>query len=189
MIEAIISLASYGYFGGSIGDVLQQWEQMGFFSYVLPFLLIFALVFGILNQIKLFQDNKAINGIVALAVGLMSLQFHFVPMFFAEIFPRLGVGLAILLVIMILAGMFVNPKKAGIMYTLLGIGAIIAVVVLVQTAGSVGWYSGFWWANNWPLVAGVVFILAVIGIIVGGTQNETKDYHGFWPFGGEAPKP
>ena len=187
MIEAIISLASYGFIGGSVGEVLQQWEQLGFFAYVLPFLLIFALVFGILNQIKLFQDNKAINGVIALSVGLMSLQFDLVPRFFAEIFPRLGVGLAILLVIMILAGMFIDPKKAGIMYTLLGIGGIIAVVVLVQTSGSVGWYSGFWWSNNWPLIMGVVFILAVIGIIVGGSSPKPSEpYNSFWP--GPAPK-
>ena len=32
---------------GTIGDMFSVWEQAGFFSYLLPFLLIFALVFGI----------------------------------------------------------------------------------------------------------------------------------------------
>ena len=88
-----------------------QWEQAGFFTYLLPFLLIFALVFGILTQIKLFKDSKSINGIIALVVGLLALQFPMVPQFFSEIFPRLGIGLSIILVIMILLGLFLNSEK------------------------------------------------------------------------------
>ena len=129
MLKELISLAWFE--GGAIGDLLSAWEQAGFFSYLLPFLLIFALVFGILNQIQLFKEKKAINAIIALVVGLMSLQFPMVPLFFSEIFPRLGVGLAIILVVLIFVGMFIDPGKAGIFYILMGIGAVIVVVVLV----------------------------------------------------------
>jgi len=168
MIKSLV-LASYTYFDGTaIGDMLVQWEQAGFFMYLLPFLLIFALVFGILNQIKLFQDSKAVNGILALVVGLLALQFPMVPQFFAEIFPRLGIGLAILLALLILMGMFIDPKSGAMGYALLAVGGIILVIVLVKTAGALGWSSGWWWSENWPMVAGVVFILLVIGIIVGG---------------------
>ena len=188
MINGVVTfLASYGYYGGSIGDMLNQWAEYGFFSYLLPFLLIFALVFGILNQIKIFQESKAINGIIALVVGLMALQFGFVTAFFSEIFPRLGVGLAIILVILILAGMFVDPNRAWIMYSLLGIGVVIAIVVLIKTSGAVGWVGGYWFEDNWPLIAGVVFILAVVGIIIGGSREPTP-YAPFWPFGGIMPQ-
>ncbi|MAG79027.1 hypothetical protein CMI40_01480 [Candidatus Pacearchaeota archaeon] len=183
MINGLISLASYSFYGGEIGNLLSQWEQMGFFSYLLPFLLIFALVFGILTQIKLFQESKSINGILSLVVGLMALQFDFVPRFFSEIFPRLGVGLAIILGLLILVGIFIDPSKGWIMSSLLGIGVIIFIIVLVQTSGATGWYAGAWWFNNWPTIAAVIFILAVIGIIVGGSQ-EPEGYQGFWPGAG-----
>jgi len=175
MIERLFSLASYGYFeGGAIGDMLNYWEQAGFFTYILPFLLIFSLVFGILTQIKIFKDNKAINGIIALAVGLMALQFPMVSQFFSEIFPRLGIGLAIILIIMIFVGMFADPDSNAIMYTLLGIGAIIVIVILVKTAGAVGWSSGWWWQENWPMVAGIVGLFIVIGIIIGASNPSTS---------------
>ena len=169
-----VMLAWYGYFEGeAIGDMLSQWEQAGFFSYLLPFLLIFALVFGLLTQTRIFKDNKAINGIIAFVVGLMALQFEFVPRFFSEIFPRLGVGLAILLLILIFIGMFADPDSNAVMYSMLGIGAIIVIVILIQTAGAVGWSSGWWWQENWPMVAGVVVILAFIAVIVGGSSTST----------------
>ncbi len=174
-------LASFSFESGVIGDLLSAWEQAGFFSYLLPFLLIFALIFGILMQIQLFKESKAINAIIALVVGLISLQFPIVPQFFSEIFPRLGIGLAIILVILILVGIFIDPDKGAILYVFMGIGAVIVVVVLVQTAGALGWSSGQWWVDNWPMIAGVVFILAVIGIIVGATSKKpTTDYKPFW---------
>ncbi len=179
-----VMLASYTYFEGSgIGNMLSVWNQAGFFTYLLPFLLIFALIFGILNQIHLFKENKAINGIIALVVGLLALQSPMVSQFFSEIFPRLGIGLSILLVLLILVGMFVDSSKTGIMVTLLGIGAVITVVVLVQTAGAVGWSSGYWWQDNWETVAGVVFILIAVAVIVGGSSPKETEYKAFWPHG------
>ena len=175
MIQWLVSLAWYSaYRGGIIGDMFTQWEQAGFFSYLLPFLLIFALVFGLLTQSGIFKDNKAINGIIALVVGLMALQFDMVPKFFSEIFPRLGIGLAILLVLIILVGFFADPDSNAIMYSMLGIGLIITIFVLIQTAGAIGWSSGWWWHDNWPTVAGVVLILIIIGIIVGGTKSSSS---------------
>lgn len=174
MIKSVM-LAWYGYFeGGAVGNMFTIWEEAGFFSYLLPFLLIFALIFGILTQIKIFKDSKAINGIIAFVVGLMALQFEIVPQFFSEIFPRLGVGLAILLLVLIFVGMFADPDSNAVMYTLMAIGAIIAIIVLIQTAGAVGWSSGWWWYDNWPMVAGVVVILLALAIIV-GASNPSKD--------------
>lgn len=181
MLDGLIILASYGLNQGAIGQMFDYAEQAGIFVYMLPFLLIFALVFGIMNQVKLFQDNKAINGIIALVVGLMALQVDLVPKFFSEVFPRLGVGLAIILIILILSGLFIDPNKGALMYVLLGVGVIITMVVLINTAGAVGWSSGYWWQENWPRVTAVVFILAVIGIIVGGSNSHSKSYNAFWP--------
>ena len=53
MINGVF-LQSFGFFGGGFGNLLSQLEQLGFFSYVLPFLLIFALVFGIGVGVSMF---------------------------------------------------------------------------------------------------------------------------------------
>jgi len=175
MIKSMV-LAWYGsYEGGAIGDMLVYWEQYGFFSYLLPFLLIFSLVFGILEKTKIFDQNRSINGIIAFVVGLMALQFGFVSQFFAEIFPRLGVALAIILVLMILLGIFLPTEKWVNAVLFLAV-AVVLVVVLVKTAGAVGWFSGWWWSENWPMIAGIIFIIAVIGAIVGGASKSTSTF-------------
>lgn len=169
-------------FSNLFGNLLATWQQAGLFQYVFPFLLIFALVFGILTKIKLFQENKAINAIIALVVGLMSLQFSFVSDFFSQLFPRVGIGLAIILVILIVVGLFVDPDSNGINYVLLGIGVIIVIVVLVQAAGATGWAAGSWWTENWPTIAGIIVIVAILGIVVGTSSGKGKTPPKYAPY-------
>lgn len=189
MVAVLSFLASYGYFeGGGIGNLLNYWEQLGLFSYMLPFLLIFALIFGILTQINLFKDNKTINGIIALAVGLMALQFPMVPRFFSEVFPRLGIGLAVILIILILVGMFSDPSKKWLMITFMVIGFIVAVVVLVNTAGMVGLSTGYWWRANWSTILFIgLFLVALAVIVAAGSKTTDKNWNAFWR--GESPVP
>jgi len=164
MLNGILTFQFGGFYGGDIGNLLSYWEQAGVFSYVLPFLLIFALVFGILAQTKIFGENRTISGIIALVVGLLALQFEFVPIFFSEIFPRLGVGLAVLLVAMILLGMFA-PNRTWMTYTFLGIGAAIFLVVLVKTFGWVGWQSSNTWQNYGGAIIGIGVVLILVGVV------------------------
>lgn len=186
-----VMMAGYGmsqgsFYSGGIGDFLNELQSQGFFQYLLPFLLIFALVYGILSRIKLFAESKEINGIIALVVGLMALQFDFVPYFFAELFPRFGVALAIILVLLISVGLFVDPKKGWIMYSLLGVGILIFILVLVSTAGALSWQQAGWWYDNWKGLIGIIVILVAVGVVVGGGSHSgsgSGDYKPIWPFG------
>ena len=171
-------LASYGFFqGGTIGNLLAQWEQAGVFSYILPFLLIFALVFGILSKTKIFTE-KSVNAVIALAVSLMSLQFPIVSQFFAEIFPRLGIGLSIILLLLILTGLFIDPTKKGIWYTFFGIGALIAIIVIANSVTAVGWLSSSWFGygltDNLGMIIAGVLLIAGIAAILGKKKDPPK---------------
>lgn len=184
MLGGIISLASYGLStGGTAGNILFQLEQQGVFAYILPFLMIFAVLFGILSKIRIFGDNKGINIILSLAVALMSLQLNFVSYFFREIFPRMGIMLAIILVVMILLGLFFNVKKSKLVKTIMGIIMTIGVlVIIIQSFAESGlWFSGI--GSSWMLTyyleryaTGIIVFILVVGgflaVILGG--NKTK---------------
>jgi len=174
MVGSLMFLASYGYFeGGAIGNILNIWGQAGVFSYAIPFLLIFAMIFGILSRMNLFKENRAINGIIALAVALMALQFPFVPMFFAEIFPALGVGLAVILVILILTGLFIDPKNKGWMVGLSVVSIIVVAAVLISSSWSLGLSFGGWFRYNWPTLIGIGIFIGLIILIVVASKPKT----------------
>jgi hypothetical protein len=177
MLEGITILAFYGSFGGGqIGDFLNSFQQAGFFTYVLPFLILFSIVFAILTQTKIFKDAKGINAVIALAVALMALQFNVVSDFFSEVFPRVGVGLAILFIVLIFVGMFFSPKNNAMMWTILGVGVLIAAVIFIQSAGSLGWSSAYWWYDNWEFIVGVIGFIIVLAIVVGSSSDSKSDF-------------
>ncbi len=179
MLEGVMFLASY-YPGGQIGNFLSQWEQLGFFSYILPFLLLFALIFGLLMKMNIFKDNKGVNAIIAVVVALMALQFDLVPRFFAEIFPRLGVGLAFILVAIILLGIFI-PNESWATYLFFTIGAICLIVIFFTTSDAIGWgnWGGFYnFIQNlsWPwIIAGAIIIIGIITTLQ--LKPQKRDHH------------
>ncbi len=183
MIGGFITLASYGIVGGgATGNFLYQLENLGVFSYILPFLMVFAIVYAILSKAHFLGDNNAVNVILSLAVGLMSLQFNFVSYFFAQIFPRLGIGVIIILVAIILLGLFVDfdsPTSKKIFGVLAGIGFV--VIVYQSFSDSFGWgvwdpfNSPFWWSIQSSASAIVTFVLvlaAIIAVPVLGNKNK-----------------
>ena len=176
MFNSLFFLQPFSFSGGGFRNVLMELEQLGFFDYVLPFLIIFALVFGILTKINIFEQNKGINAIIALAVGLMALQFGFVSAFFSELFPRLGIGLAIILSILVVVGMFMDYDEGWGRWMMFGIGAVIVIVVLAQTAEAGSWwYSGWWWSDNIGTILVLAAFVAIIGIIVGASGKDDDD--------------
>jgi len=182
MVGVNALLASYGFFrGGDIGNILAQWQAAGVFSYALPFLLIFALTFGLLIRVGLFttkdasgeRPNKSINAIIALSVSLMALQFDFVSLFFSEIFPRFGVALSVILVILILGGLFMPMGNKGFSWILILVVMVIIGIVIFQSLESFGYNAGYWWRNNLGSLLGwAVLIGLIIAVVAGSTSSE-----------------
>ena len=162
-------LAVYGYFeGGAIGNLLNLWAQQGVFTYIIPFLLIFALVYGILMRMNLFKDNKAINGIIALATALMALQFPTVPIFFSQLFPAMGVGLAVILAVLVLTGLFIDSKKNQGWMVFLAIGSMIVVaVVLLNSTWGLGYGNfGSWFNYYAPTAIPIIIVTYKVFLIL-----------------------
>ncbi len=158
----------------TITDVLNIWNENGVFSYVIPFLLIFAVVFAILKKTKILgDDNDGILAIISVALGLLSLQFDMVSDFYAIIFPRFGIGLSLFLVLIIFIGFFF-PKDADI-GKMKVVGYIVGVGSVLWAFNSWGEWSQFgfggWFTENfWA----IVILLIVVGTVIGVT-SKNKD--------------
>jgi len=165
----------------TIADFLSQWEAAGVFDLVLPFLLIFAVVYAILLKSKILGESKGISVIISIVIGLLALRLDFVSSFFREVFPRLGVGLAVLLVLLVLSGLFIGELTEShrriIYWILIGIGVVITIVVLSGSFSAYGW--GTDWTSN-DLIVWVVSLALLIGVIIaisvaGGGKKEEKE--------------
>jgi len=159
----------------SIGGVLQNWESLGIFSYVLPFILIFAVVYAILDKVEVFEGKNSLNMVIALAVGLLALQFEFVPLFFSEIFPRAGIAISVLLVALILAGAFIDWKdeKKRWHWIFFGLAAIAFLLVIANSFAAFSFFGSGWWDDyGSAIIVLVVLIALVTAVMLGGKKEE-----------------
>ena len=177
-------LASYGAFGGGVfGNLFANLQQSGFFDYVLPFLLIFAIVHAILSKANIFGNNRAISAIISLSVSLMALQFQIVPRFFEQVFPQLGIGLVVILLAVILLGVFSqdndNGTKTAVNWIIFGIAAVVFLVVVFNSFDwfTFGFGGSFLYGINWtPILIGAAIIGVVIWIIKSqGKENQQNN--------------
>ncbi|MDO8564351.1 MAG: hypothetical protein Q7R87_05060 [Nanoarchaeota archaeon] len=160
-----------------IGSLLSQWEAQGVFDFLLPFLLIFAVIFGILTTTNILggAKNKGVHVVIAFVIGLLALRLDFVPRFFAEIFPRLGVGLAVILTLIILIGLFVPQDEMR--FWLWGLGAIafiIAIVVISQSFEGYGWFSSGSYSDYVGWIIGAVLVIGLIIAVSAAGNDDSK---------------
>jgi len=176
----------YGILAGitAIGTVAAEWTftdtlnyaaSMGVFKYVLPFLLIFAIVYGLLSKTKILGDNNGVNAIIALALGLLALVGDYVPNFFEKIMPNVGMALAIILAAVVLLGLFFSEEEGKgikwIKYVIFGVGAIAFLAVV---SNSFSGQPGYWdWQRYGPALITLLVIAGVIALIAwGGKGND-----------------
>jgi len=87
-------------------------QDFGFFSVILPFLLVYALVYGLLDKTQTFgNDSNSVNQVVALAIGAFVITSTDVVTSMLGIIPQAAFLLVIVLLLMMLAGLVgFDPK-------------------------------------------------------------------------------
>src|SRR3989344_5585332 len=112
-------------FGVTISNIVNALQQYGFVDFVIPFILIFAVVYALLQQAKIFGSGgeaKKYNLVIALAIGLIITVPHVLnpqPNDAISIIQRylpefVYLSLAILLMLMLLGMVTTEPGTKGI---------------------------------------------------------------------------
>ncbi len=177
--------------------VLDQWENMGVFNILLPFLLVFAITFAILEKIALFAptgQKKQINGIIAAILGILVVRNQYIVGIINRFLPNVALFMIVILMFLLLVGIF--SGQAQLKGSLLGLGVIVSFVFVIWslTSDFVGdRYSipSFLYGFDETTKATVIFIGIFIGVIYFVTREkdgESKPPLGKWleALGGEA---
>src|SRR3989338_2261142 len=128
--------------------ILQNWV---FTKFVLPFLLIFFIVFGILEKTKLFgAEKKQLNALIAFVVGLIFVAAVFPKLVVANLILFLTIGLVVMFVGLLLWGFIAGEEglkfesaPKGLKYF---VGIVITVAVIFALIWAVG-LSGTFFTN------------------------------------------
>ena len=160
---------------------------------LLPFLLVFTIIFAILQKSKILGDGKKnYNVILSLVIALLVVVPHVTGTYPADAdvvsimnnaLPNVSIVIVAIVMLLILIGILGGEAKwmGG---SLSGWIAVIAFLIILFIFGkAAGWWlawpSWLWWLED-PDTQALIIIILVFGIIIWWVTKEPKsDQKGF----------
>jgi len=132
----------------SISDLISIAKDIGFFEFYLPFLLTFAIFYGLLEKIQLFgPKSKNINLVISVVVSLYIIAFTPVGITFAQFLSTFFSNTALIILTLIAFGMifFVlfpilgggerKPNFDKILKWAFPVAILLALGIFIQSGG------------------------------------------------------
>jgi len=174
----------------NFNDLFIWFDKLGVADSLLPFLLVFTVIFAILQQVNIFgQDKKNIHIVIALIMGLVFVIPHATGTYptgtdpvliINNAIPNVGIVIIAIIMIMMIIGVFghtLNVKDSGLAAVVVVFAIGFVTYIFTQARG--GWNFPNWlgFLSN-PETRAILIILAVFLIIVffiiGGDSRSAK---------------
>lgn len=174
-------------------SIVADLESAGFYDIILPFFLIFAIIFGILEKVKIFGENShKFNIVIALVTGFLIVRNVTLVALINRFLPNVSMFVLVIVAFLIVLGIF-GVKSDTWGGGLLFIAAIVALIGVIWGLGQAAEEEGIQWLPYWLEITQqdiewIAFIgggLIVIWLIVGKskTGQERKFFSGFQDIG------
>ena len=154
-------------------------DNVFFTEMLLPFLLVFVVVFAILQKSKVLGDGKAqIDSMVAVVIGLLLIGVKQPREIIVGIMPWMAVGVAVILVFLILYGFVAGDLSAapdwmkitfGILAGLFTLGVVVYITGLYELFGT--WFS----EGTSDIWSNVIMVVLVVGVMVVAVVTGKKE--------------
>ncbi len=159
--------------------ILQNWI---FTKFILPFLLIFFIAFGILEKTKIFgDDKKQLNALISFVIGLIFVGAVFPKLVVSNLILFFTVAIVVLFIALLLWG-FASGQPLKLenkaLKIVIGIEVLVAVVIaLLWALGVEGSAFDFlftqsWSTNFWTNAAFIVVIVIALVLVVRGGKSS-----------------
>jgi len=171
-------------------DVIIAMNDMGLMDVLLPFTLIFAIIFAILSNINLFgKDKKNINIVVALVMALVVVIPHVtggyppgadVVQIINTALPNVTAVIVAVIMVLLLIGAW-GLRYNGEGSSLRGAIVIFSIAAIIIIFGSsAGWFgsAAFSIAASNPETVAIIVALLVFGVIVWAITSEPNQNRG-----------
>ena len=139
-------------------------------DFVYPFLIVFFIVFAILEKSKLFGDEKRqLNALTAFVIGLIFVSAVFPKMIVSNMILFLSVAMVIVFVVLLLWGFVFSTSKEGFVMTsgmkwgLFAVVTIALIIGILWAAGVSGKTYDFLFGQSWSEAfwTNLIFIILI----------------------------
>lgn len=167
-------------YGSTFGNALSRLEYYGLTDVIIPFLLIFTVLYAVLSRVKIFgsddSQNKKFNVVIAFSVTLLAVIPHVtgtyrefdIVQIINTTFPQVALLIATIVMVLILVGV-VGGGKTVDKSPMLGIITVLSVALVIIIFGRALWpgYTPSWLGFlDDPNLQAIVLTLLGFGLVV-----------------------
>jgi hypothetical protein len=165
--------------------VIYLLESYGFTDVLIPFFLIFTILYATLSYSKMFGEKKQVNVMISLLISLMVVIPHVTRSYpqnldvvniINQAVPQVMILVIAIVMFMVLVGMFGKKLSVGPIF---GLIVLLSVIVLVYIFGSsAGWFGSArldgWLTEDLKMLIVIVIVFGlVIAFLTGGLGGKS----------------
>ncbi len=110
---------------------LTNWESIGVFNVLMPFLLIFTLTFAVLEKVRILGDGKRnLNLVVSLVLALLFVRNQALVTLLNSFLPNISIFMVVALMFLLLVGLWMGDQP-GLNKSLLGLASIVSLIFIL----------------------------------------------------------
>ena len=170
--------------------IFSQLNTLGLNDVILPFLLLFAILFGVLQKVSIFTEkvgadtkpNKKINAIIALAISLLVVIPHVTGGYpggvdivdlMNRFLPQSTFVLLAVIIVLLLLGLVGVGIPSGVTWIVGGIAvlALAGIILFAVTPNRLPAWLSF---LSDPALQALIIVLIVFGLIVKFVTSDDK---------------
>ncbi len=167
---------------GTFSNLAYYFQTWGIMDFLLPFILVFTIVFAVMQKTKILGDHKQFNVIIALVLGLLFVVPHIIGSYplgydpvqvMNETLPSISLVSVAAIMLLLLMGIFGTNFSAAAapIIALISIGFVAYIVGASLNLWN-GPYDVFsWWS---PEVTELIIILLIFGVIIWFITKDEK---------------
>lgn len=166
----------------NFSDFISSLDSIGFYDVALPFLLVFTIVFAILQKIKIFgEKGKNFNAVIALVMAFLVVRSDTIIQTMNLFLPKVSLISIIIISVLLLVGLLLGKESAGFSKTLGGVGMILIIgavaVAFLSSSGSLGleipsWLNVSSYDRN-LLIGFAVFFILILWVTADGSSTNS----------------
>lgn len=179
-------------FGGvNLEQTIRDLESAGFYQVLLPFILIFTIIFAILQKVQLFgtTNSKNINVIVAVAIAFFTIRAAPVVSLINQFLPKVSAMVLVLMMFLLIMGIFGITSEGwtgwpfflAVFASVVGVGWSVFSSIPGMATQLPSWLRLDASNKGYVVFIGVILLIYVLFKDDGGSSRATKFRDEFGP--------
>lgn len=130
-IAGILMLSGAVFAAAGLEGIVQAAKDIGVFQFYLPFILVFAIILGLLQKVKVFGENKQLNVIIALVVAAYVAVFTPVGITFGQFLTSLFGNAIVVIITFVIVALFFAVLQGGGLFEFKGFKGVYSYWVVL----------------------------------------------------------